>query len=191
MVDRNEVDHQVWAYVKKVANVTLANPRNQQKWVFLYLTMQIYSPWCPTWCCVIIWGLEHVHKIWDQKETVGNVELLKFGSGQRGFWNSLVRQNNWDWDETLQDHQIWQLWLAGIFLEFIENISYRNISKAWFKQKGFWGVLPMILNMTMCWNSYIWKMCVHWVSLNFLKYFWNIKIIFPYKRPILALRKGL
>ena len=124
-----------------------------------------------TWCGIIIWGLAHAHKVWGQGNKLHNVKLFKFGSGQEWFWNILMKQINWDWDETLQDHHIWQLWFSGIFLEFIENISYRNISKAWFKQKGFWGVLPIMLNMTMCWNSYIWKIYVHWVSLNFPKYF--------------------
>ena len=124
-----------------------------------------------TWCGVIIWGLTHAHKVWGQGKKLHNVKLFKFGSGQRGFWNILVDQINWDWDETLHDHRIWHVCFAGIFLEFIENISYRNISKDCFGQKGFWGVLHMILNMTMYWNSYIWKIYVYGVSLNFLKYF--------------------
>ena len=33
--------HQFGAYLGKVANVTLANPRNQQKWTFQDLVMQI------------------------------------------------------------------------------------------------------------------------------------------------------
>ena len=81
MVWENKRFHQYWVHLEKVANVTLANPRNQQKWFFQDLAMQMYSPWCTTGSSVIIWGSEHVHKIWDQKDKVANVELIKFGSG--------------------------------------------------------------------------------------------------------------
>ena len=217
------VDHQVWVHLGKVADATFVNARNQQKWIFQDLVMQIYSPWCTTWCSVIIWGSEHVHKSWDQKEKVANVELFKFGSGQEGFWGTLIKitfsptcaiwsrwmirpfehvhkvwehldmfgnvkllklQNGqkwfWGdfmglyyspWHETWQDHQTCHMWHARIFLEFLENISFVNISKAWNIQKGFLRDLTNILNMTMCWNSYIWTIYVHWVSLNFHKYF--------------------
>ena len=224
--------HQVWAHLGKVANVTLVNPRNQQKWLYQDLVMQIYSPWCTTWCSVIIWGFEHVHKNSDQKDTLGNVELFKFGSGQKGFWGTLIKitfsptcaiwsrciitpfehvHQVWEhldmfdsakmfklekgqkwfwegsmglycspWHGTWQDHQKCHMWHVRIFLDFYENISCRNISNPWNEQKWFWEVLSNILIMTMCWNSYIWKIYVHWVSLIFLKYFWNNKIIFPY-----------
>ena len=136
--------------------------------------MQIYSPWCTTWCSVIIWGFEHVHKNSDQKDTLGNVELFKLGSWQRGFWGTFVNQTYFDWYETFQDHHIIHMWLAWIFLDFYENISCRNISNPWNGQKWFWEVLSNILNITMCWNSYIWKIYVHWVSLISLKYFWSL-----------------
>ena len=87
---------EIWAHSEKVANVTLANPRNQQKWIFLDLAKLNYSPWCTTWCSVIIWVLDHVHKVWDQMEKVGNVKLFKFGSGQRGFWGTFVNKNYFD-----------------------------------------------------------------------------------------------
>ena len=118
--------HQFWAHLGKVANATFVNPRNQQKWTFQDLLMQINSPWCITWCNVIIWGFEHVHKNSDQKDTLGNVELFKLGSGQRGFWGTFVNQNYFDWYETLQDHHIMNLWLARIFLDLFEmswNVS--------------------------------------------------------------------
>ena len=83
--------HQFGAYLGKVANATFVNPRNEQKWIFQDLVMQIYSPWCTTWFSVIIWGFEHVHKSWDQKEKVANVELFKFGSEQEGFWGTLSK----------------------------------------------------------------------------------------------------
>ena len=194
--------------------------------------MQIYSPWCTTWCSLIIRGSEHVHKSWDQKEKVANVELFKFGSGQEGFWGTLIKitfsptcpiwprwiirpfehvhkvwehldmfgnvkllklQNGqkWFWGDfmglyyspwydTCQDHPTCHMWHARIFLEFLENISFVNISKAWNIQKGFLRDLTNILNMTMCWNSYIWTIYVQWASMNFVKCFWNNKIIFPY-----------
>ena len=91
MAHRSRMFHQVWAHLGKVANVTLVNPRNQQKWLYQDLVMQIYSPWCTTWCSVIIWGFEHVHKNSAQKDTLVNVELFKFGSGQKGFWGTLIK----------------------------------------------------------------------------------------------------
>ena len=36
--------HQFGAYLGKVANATFVNPRNEQKWIFQDLVMQIYSP---------------------------------------------------------------------------------------------------------------------------------------------------
>ena len=223
MAHRSRMFYQVWAHLGKVANVTLVNPRNQQKWLYQDLFMQIYSPWCTTWCSVIIWGYEHVHKSWDQKEKVSNVELFKFGSGQEGFWGTLIKltcsptcatwsrwiirpfdnvhkvweylemfgnvkllklQNGqkwfWGdlmmlcyspWHDTCQDHPAWHVCHARIFLEFLENISFVNISKGWNIQKGFLRYLTNILYMTMCWNSYIWTIYVHWVSLNFHRYF--------------------
>ena len=86
-----EVDHQVGPHLGKVANATFVNPRNEQKWIFQDLVMLTYSPWCTTWFSVIIWGSEHVHKCWDEKEKVANVELFKFGSGQEGFWGTLIK----------------------------------------------------------------------------------------------------
>ena len=189
--------------------------------------MQIYSPWCTTWCSIIIWGYEHVHKSWDQKEKVSNVELFKFVSGQEGFWGTLIKltcsptcaiwsrwmirpfehvQKIWEhldmfgnvkvlklqngqkwfwgdlmmlyysrWHDTCQDHPACHLWHARIFLEFLENISFVNISKAWNIQKGFLRCLTNVLNMTMCWNSYICKIYVHWVSLILSNIFETLK----------------
>ena len=56
MAWENKWFHQDWVHFGKVANATFVNPRNQQKWTFQDLAMQIYSPWCTTWCSVIIWG---------------------------------------------------------------------------------------------------------------------------------------
>ena len=179
MTLRNRVCHQIWAHLGKVASVTLVNPRNQQKWVFQDLVMQIHSPWCTTWCSVIIWGFEHAHKSWRQGEEVGSTNLFKFGSGQRGFWGILVNQNDFNWLEALQGDHNMHLWLVGFSLDFYENISCRNISNPWNGQKWFWEVLSNILIMTICWNSYIWEIYAHWVSLIFVKYFWINKIIFP------------
>ena len=142
--------------------------------------MQICSPWCTTWFSVIIWGFEHVHKNSDQKDTLGNLELFKLGSAERGFWGTFVNHSYFDWYETLQDHHIMNMWLDRIFLDLFENISYRNISNIWNELKWFWRVLSNILIMTMCWYSYIWTIYVHWASLFFLKYFWSFKIILTY-----------
>ena len=87
----NKRFHQDWVYLGKVANATFVNPRNQQKCIYQDLVMQTYSPWCTTWCSVIIWGFEHVHKNSDQKDTLGNVEFFKFCSGQKGFWGTLIK----------------------------------------------------------------------------------------------------
>ena len=191
--------HQDWVHLGKVANATSVNSRNQHKWIFQDLVMPICSPWCTTWCSVIIWGYEHVHKSWDQKEKVSNVELFKFGSGQDGFWGTLIKitfsptcaiwyrwvirpfehvnqvwehldmfdsaklfklekGQKWFWEdlmilscsprhETCQDHQTCHMWHARIFLEFLGNISCRNISNPWNGQNWFWEVLSNILNM--------------------------------------------
>ena len=118
--------NQFWAHLGKVANAAFVNPRNQQKWLYQDLVMQIYSPWCTTWCSVNIWGFEHVHTHSDQKDTPGNVKLFKLGSGQRGFWGTFVNQKYFYWYETLHDHHIMHMWLGRIFLDFYENISCRN-----------------------------------------------------------------
>ena len=143
--------------------------------------MKICSPWCTTWCSGLIWSCEHAHQSWGQGEKVGSTKLFKFGSGQRGFWDILVRQNDLDfiWGFARRSQNM-HSWLAGFSLDFYENISCRNISNPWNWQKWFWEVLSNILSMTMCWNSYIWKIYVHWFFLFFVKYFWNNKIIFPY-----------
>jgi len=145
MTYRNKVYHEVWAHSKKVANVTLANPRNQYNWIFQDLVIQIFSTWCTTWFSVIIWIFEHFHKNIDQKETIGNVELLKFGSGQEWFLGTFVNQNYFYWDETFQDHHIRHMWLAKIVLDLFDNISYRNISNTWKCRNGFGGFCPIFL----------------------------------------------
>ena len=172
--------HQFRDYLGKVANATFVNPRNWQKWTFVDLLERITSPWCTTCFSGLIWSCEHAHKTWDQGEKVGSTKLFKFDSGQRGFWGILVNQNDLDWHEALQGDHNMHLSLAGFYFDFYENISCRNISNLWNGQKWFWEVLSNILNMTMCWNSYIWKIYVQWASKNFAKYFWNNKIIFPY-----------
>ena len=185
--------------------------------------MQINSPWCTTLCSVIIWGFEHAHKNSEQKDTLGNVELFKFGSGQKGFWGTLIKitfsptcaiwsrciitpfehvHQVWEhldmfdsaklfklekgqkwfwegfmwlyyspWHETWQYHQAGHFWQGRIFLDLMEDISCVNISKAWNIQKGFLRYLTNILNMTMCLNSYICTIYVHWVSIGFSQIF--------------------
>ena len=162
--------HPFWAYLGKVHNVTFVNPRNQQKWTCVDLVEKISSPWCTIWCSGLIWSCAHSHKSWGQGEKVGSTKLFKFGSGQRGFCCILVNQNDLDWHEALQGDHNMHLWLAGFFLDFCENISCRNISNPWNGKKWFWEVLSNILNMTMCWNSYIWEIYAHWFSLIFVKY---------------------
>ena len=46
---------------------------------------------------------------------------------------------------------------------------------------GFRRFCPIFWTWPCVWNSYIWKIYVHWVSLIFVKYFWNNKIFFPIK----------
>ena len=193
--------HQFGAYLGKVANATFVNPRNEQKWTYVDPVEHNTSPWCTTWCSRLIWSYKHVHKSWDQKEKVANVEMFKFGSEQEGFWGTLSKitfsptcaiwsrwmirpfenvhkvwehfdmfgnvellklQNGqkwfWGdfmglyyspWHDTCQDHQACHMWHDRIFLEFLENISFVNISKAWNIQKGFLRDLTNILNITM------------------------------------------
>ena len=40
----NRAFHQLGAYLGKVANATFVKPRNEQKWIFQDLVMQISSP---------------------------------------------------------------------------------------------------------------------------------------------------
>ena len=82
--------HPFWAHLGKVANATFVNPRNWQKWTCVDLVDQITSPRWTTWCGGLIWSCDHSHKSWNQGEKVGNVELFKFGSGQKGFWGTLI-----------------------------------------------------------------------------------------------------
>ena len=101
-------------------------------------------------------------------------------NGQKWFWGDFMGLYYSPWHDTCQDHQTCHMWHARIFLECLENISFVNILKAWNIQKGFLRDLTNILNMTMCWNSYIWEIYAPWVSLIVVKHFWTNKIIFPY-----------
>ena len=130
-----------------------------------------FSPTCAIWSRWIIRPFEHVHKVWEHLDMFGNVKLLKLQNGQKWFWGDLMMLYCSPRHETWQDHKIGHLWHARIFLEFLENISFVNISNPWNWQKWFWEVLSNILNMTMCWNSYIWEIYVHWVSLGFCQIF--------------------
>ena len=139
-----------------------------------------FSPTCAIWSRWIIKPFENVHKVWVHLDMFGNVKSLKLQNGQKWFWGDFMGLYYSPWHKTWQDHQTCHMWHARIFLEFLGNISIVNISKAWNIQKWFLRDFTNILNMTMCWNSYIWTIHVHWVSLIFVKYFWNNKIIFPY-----------
>ena len=144
MAHWTRASHPFWAYLGKVHNVTFVNPRNQQKWTFQDLFMQSYSPWCTTWCSVIIWGYEHVHKSLDQKEKVSNVELFKFGSGQEGFWGTLINitfsptcaiWSRWIIRPFEQVHKVWE------HLEMFGNVKLLKLQNG---QKWFWGDLVML-----------------------------------------------
>ena len=113
----------------------------------------------------LIWGMKNISNPWN---------------GQKWFWGDFMGLFYSPWHEAWQDHQTCHMWHDRIFLEFLVNISFVNIAKAWNIQNGFLRDLTNILNMTMCWNSYIWEIYAPWVSLIFVKYFWNNKIIFPY-----------
>ena len=128
MAHISRVFHQVLAHLGKVANVTLVNLRNQQKWLCQDLVMKIYSPWCTTWCSGIIWGFEHVHKNSDQKDTLGNVELSKFGSGQEGFWGTLMKLT------CFPTCDIWSRWIIRTF---------ENVHKVW-EHLGMFGNVKLL-----------------------------------------------
>ena len=140
----NKRFHQYWVHLGKVANETFVNRRNQQKWISQDLVMQIYSPWCTTWCSVIIWGSEHVHKSWDQKEKVANVNLFKFGSGQRGFWGTLIKITFYP------TCAIWSRWMIRPFehvhkvWEHFDMFGNVELLKLQNGQKWFWGDLMML-----------------------------------------------
>ena len=128
-------------------------------------------PTCAIWSSCIIRPLEHVHQVWEHLDMFGNVKLLKLQNGQKWFWGDFMGLYYSLWHDTWQDHQTCHMWHARIFLELLGNISCRNISNPWNGQKWLLLDLTNILNMTMCWNSYIWKIYVQWVSLIFFKYF--------------------
>ena len=136
--------HQVWVHLGKVANSTFVNPRNQQKWIFQDLVMQIICPWCTTWCIVIIWVFEHVHKNWDQKEKFGNVELLEFGSGKTGFWGTLIKL------PCSTTFAIWSRWIISPFehvhqvLEHLDMFRNVKLLKLQNGQRLIWGDLMML-----------------------------------------------
>ena len=150
--------------------------------ISFYLACAIWSRW-------IIRPFEHVHKVWEHLDMFGNVKLLKLQNGQKWFWGDFMGLYYSPWHDTCQDHPTCHSSHARIFLEFLENISFVNISKSWNIHKGFLRYLTNILNMTMCWNSYIWTIYIHWVSLNFVKYFWNSKIIYNLLKTISGLNK--
>ena len=106
--------------------------------------MQIYSPWCTTWCSVIIRGSEHVHKSIDQKEKLGNVKLLKLGSGQEWFWGTLIKLtcsptcatwSRWIIRTFEHVHKVWE------HLEMFGNVKLLKLQNG---QKWFWGDLMML-----------------------------------------------
>ena len=132
------------------------------------------------WSRCIITPFENVHKVWEHLDMFGHVKLLKLQNGQKWFWGYFMGLYYSPWHETWQYHQAGHFLQGRIFLDLMENISCVNISKAWNIQKGFLRDLTNILNMTMCWNSHIWTVYVQWASMNFVKYFWNDKIIFPH-----------
>lgn len=189
--DHFELVYQFSAHLEKVCNVNYYKLESGQEWFWQGLTYLHYSPWRETWHRWISRVFKHVYQIWAQLETLDSAKLFKLGNGQRWNWGALMNFPCLASHETWQDDQICHRWHAGIFLELMEKLPFVNISKAWNIQKGFLRGLANILNMTMYWNSYIWTIYVPWVYLIFLKYFWNIKIIFPYERPFLALRKSL
>ena len=171
----NKRFHQDWAHLGKVANATFVNPRNQQKWTLQDLVMQIYSPWCTTWCSVIIWGYEHVHKSWDQKEKVANVELIKFGSGQEGFSGPLIKLTCSPICAT------WSRWIIRTF-EHVQKVwehlgMFGNVKllKLQNGQKWFWGDLMMLScspRQETCQDHQIWHLWHDGIFLDFLwKYF--------------------
>ena len=163
--------HKGWEQNKKVDNVKLFKFDSGQRGFWGTLIKISFSPTCAIWSRYIIIPLEHVHQVWEHLDMFGNVKLLKLQNGQKWFWGDFMGLYYSPWHDTCQDHQTCHMWHARIFLEFLENISFVNISKAWNIQKGFLRDLTNILNMTMCWNSYIWTIYVHWVSLGFSQIF--------------------
>ena len=128
-----------------------------------------FSPTCAIWSRWMIRPFEHVHKIWEPLDMFGNVKLLKLQNGQKWFWGDFMGLYYSPWHDTYQDHPKCHMWHARIFLEFLENISFVNISKAWNIQKVFLRDLTNILNMTMK-LLYMDNIC----PLRFPRFFSNI-----------------
>ena len=135
------------------------------------------SPWCTTCYSGLIWSCEHAHQSWGQGEKVGSTKLFKFDFGQRGFWDILVNQNDFNWHEDLQGDHNMHLWLAGFSLDFYENISYRNISNLWNGQKWFWGDFMGLYYSPWheTWQDHL--ICHMWHDGIFLEFLENISFV--------------
>ena len=168
-----EYAHQSWGQGEKVGSTKLFKLDSGQRGFWGTLINITFSPTCAILSRCIIRPLEHVHQVWEHLDMFGNVELLKLQNGQKWFWGDFMGLYYSPWHDTCQDHPTCHMWHARIFLEILENISFVNISKAWNIHKGFLRDLTNILNMTMCWNSYIWTIYVHWVSLGFWEIFFK------------------
>ena len=135
--------------------------------------MQINSPWFTTWCSVIIWGSEHVHKCWDEKEKVANVELFKFGSGQEGFWGTLIKIT------FAQTCTIWSRWMIRPFehvhkvWEHLDMFGSVKLLKLQNGQKWFWGDLMMLYCSPRHDTCQDHQTCHIWHARIFLEFFWE------------------
>ena len=138
--------YQIWAQVQTLHNVKLLKFDSGQRGFWGTLIRLTCSATCATWPRCIIRTFEHVHKVWEHLEMFGNVKLLKLQNGQKWFWGDLMMLYCSPRHKTWQDHQTFHMWHARIFLEFLGNISFVNISKSWNIQKGFLRDLTHILN---------------------------------------------
>ena len=129
----------------------------------------------------------HYYTIWACAPSVrafGHVwqcKLLKLQNGQKWFWGDFMGLCYSPWHETWQDHPTCHMWHARIFLNFLGNISFVNISKAWNIQKGFWGILPIFWTWpcveTLIYGKYM-PTEFPWCLSNIFKI---IKYFFPIK----------
>ena len=189
MAWENKWFHQDWIQLGKVANVKLFKFGSGQRGFWGTLIKITFSPTCSIWSRCIITPFEHVHQVWEHSDMFNSAKLFKLEKGQKWLWEGFMGLYCSPWLETWQDHPKCHMWHARIFLDLLEDISCRNISNPWNGPKWFWEVLSNILTMTMCLNSYIWKIICPLSFPDFSQIFLKLSNNFNLLKTISGLKK--
>ena len=129
--------HKSWGQGEKVGRTNLFKLDSGQRGFWGTLIKITLSPTCAIRSRCIITPSEHVHQVWEYLDMFDSAKLFKLEKGQKWFWEGFMGLYYSWWHDTCQDHQTCHMWHDRISLEFLENISFVNISKAWNIQKGF------------------------------------------------------